>query len=55
MLLILALVGVLLAAGAFAVQTFKENWASLVPPGLCIQALGLACWVADALHAQGKI
>lgn len=55
MLLIAALVFVLLASGAFFVQSFKENWASLVPPGLAVQALGLACWIADALHAQGKI
>lgn len=55
MLLIAALVFVLLAAGAFVFQAIKENWQNLVPVGLAVQAFGLACWIADALHAQGKI
>lgn len=52
-LLIAALVLVLLGGILFLFQGTKENWASLVPPGLAAVAFGLAFWIADAMHRAG--
>lgn len=53
--LIVALVLCLLAFGLFVFQSIRENWASLVPPGLALTALGLAFIVIDVLDVRGKI
>lgn len=52
-LLIAALLGMLLGFAFFMFQGSKENCASLVPPGLAAVAIGLACWIADAMHLRG--
>jgi hypothetical protein len=53
--LIVALVLCLLAFGLFVFQSIRENWASLVPPGLALLALGLAFIVIDVLDVRGEI
>ena len=55
MMLIVALVLVLLAMGLFIIQSFRENFASMVPPGLALFAGGVAAWLIDILHAMGKL
>jgi hypothetical protein len=55
MFLIVALVLCLQAFGAFVFQSIRENWASFVPPGLALTALGLAFIVIDVLDVRGKI